>query len=108
MNRQIDLTVLVTDESAVAEASAKDLSQVRTYKGAGWAKKHPNDAPDDVVGYSLAVARALRDLADNFESAAEMAMNNPLASVSMDGWTFGNWDGPVATSTTGVVNGFKA
>ncbi len=101
MNKTVHLTVLVSDETAVVEAQAPSFTEngEGSVKGAGWAKKHPNDKPDAEIGYNVAMARALRDLADKYDSRATEAMNNPVvmhtfpsmyidtSSLKSPGWT---------------------
>lgn len=79
MNKTVSFTVLVSDETAVVEATAPTLreSGEGSVKGSGWAKKHPNDKPDQEVGYDVAMARALRALADEYDKRAEELMTNP-------------------------------
>lgn len=74
MKTVIEINALVSDESAVAEATVVrgagmgDTPPISN--GTGWSKKHPHDTPDKVVGYNLAMARVLRDLADQYETVA--------------------------------------
>ena len=75
MNRSISLTVLLDGEASVAEARGTTLSQVGELKATGSAKKHPKDPSEDEVGFNLAVARALRALADQYEKRAEQAQH---------------------------------
>jgi hypothetical protein len=57
----VDHVVLQTTEAAVAKVTVKLLG--RTVVGMGESKKHPTDDNDAVVGYELALARALSDAA---------------------------------------------
>ena len=81
MNKSITLTVLLDGEAAVAEARGGTLTGIGELKGTGSAKKHPKDTSDAEVGFDLAVARALRALADQYELRAEQAMNMPPQRV---------------------------
>lgn len=82
MNKTISLTALVSDESAVVEAQTSSYSNIGTVSATGWSKKHPNDEADNETGYNLAVARALRSLADEFEKRAEARMNSTTYVLS--------------------------
>lgn len=73
MNKMVNLTVLVDDEAAVAEARGSTLRGLGELRGTGSAKKHPDDSPDPEVGFNLAVSRALRALADQYELRADQA-----------------------------------
>lgn len=72
MRQTIEATVLTTPEATVVEVEGS--SALETYRGnlkaTGYAKKHPNDTHDTEVGHSLAMARALRELADRYEKRA--------------------------------------
>lgn len=72
MRQTIEATVLTTPEATVVEVEGS--SALETYRGnlkaTGYAKKHPNDTHDAEVGHSLAMARALRELADTYEKRA--------------------------------------
>lgn len=81
MNKMVNLTVLQDGEAAVAEARGGTLTGLGELKGTGSAKKHPKDTSDAEVGFNLAVARALRALADQYELRAEQAMNLPPQKV---------------------------
>ncbi|MFN2638119.1 MAG: dsRBD fold-containing protein [Gemmatimonadaceae bacterium] len=102
MNKTIYLTALVSDETAVVEASAPTRTEngEGSLSGTGWAKKHPNDKPDVEVGYNLAVARALRDLADSYELLANEAMENPVKTFDMSGYV----TGPVEMTYGGLAD----
>lgn len=86
MNKTVSFTVLVSDETAVVEATAPTLreSGEGSVKGSGWAKKHPKDKADQEVGYDVAMARALRALADEYDKRAEEAMANPVQHIFLD------------------------
>lgn len=77
MNKTIHLTALVSDESSVVEATGPSFHETGegSVKATGWAKKHPKDEPDAYVGYNVAVARALRSLADEYDAKANQAMD---------------------------------
>jgi hypothetical protein len=74
VNKTISVTVLLDGEASVAEARGSTLSNVGELSGTGSAKKHPNDSSDNEVGFNLAVSRALRALADQYETRANEAM----------------------------------
>jgi hypothetical protein len=99
MNKTIHMTVLTSDETAVVEATAPLLSEQGegSVKGTGWSKKHPSDSPDQEVGYNLAVARALRDLADTYEAMADEAEANPQKWMDLSGYV----TGPITFTTEG-------
>lgn len=84
MNKTIHVTSVVSDETAAVEVNAPAFREQGegSLTATGWAKKHPNDKPDSEIGYNLAVARALRNLADQYEKCADEAMNNPLQTVT--------------------------
>jgi hypothetical protein len=73
MNRLINVSVLLSEDATVAEARGSTLSNIGELSGTGAAKKHPKDTPEPEVGFNLAVARALRSLADQYEKRAEQA-----------------------------------
>ncbi len=101
MNRLINVSVLLSEDATVAEARGSTLSNIGELSGTGAAKKHPKDLSDNEVGFNLAVARALRSLADKYEERAEQAQNLPPQRVvlGMDpGTVF--FDGTVWTSNT--------
>lgn len=77
MNKTIALNVLLNEDATVAEAQGSSLSEIGTLSATGSAKRHPNDYPDQNVGFNLAVARALRALADKYEDRANYAMDGP-------------------------------
>ena len=81
MNKTIAITALVSDESAVVEVQTSSYSNIGNITATGWSKKHPNDKPDAEIGYNVAVARALRDLADKFDERAEAASSQPLVTA---------------------------
>lgn len=82
MLKTFSVNVLLSDDASVAEATgALHPYAVGEVRGKGAAKRHPKDSPDETVGYSLAVARALRDLADQYEKRAEEAQNYPPQRV---------------------------
>lgn len=83
MNNTIQTEAMAGDNTAVVEVSTPGFVG-GDLKGSGWAKKHPKDKPSKEVGYNLAMARALRDLADKFETQADVVMKqNELP----DNWT---------------------
>ena len=73
MNKMINLTVLLDGEASVAEARGGTFSNIGELSATGSAKKHPKDTSNSEVGFNLAVARALRALADQYEKRAEIA-----------------------------------
>jgi hypothetical protein len=77
----VNLTVLLDGNASVAEARGGTFSNIGELSATGSAKKHPKDPSDNEVGFNLAVARALRALADQYEKRAEEAMNHPLRDV---------------------------
>ena len=81
MHKTISLTVLLDGEASVAEARGSTLNNIGELSATGSAKKHPDDQADREVGFNLAVARALRALADRYEHRAEIAQNNPQRFV---------------------------
>ena len=81
MNKTVSLTVLLDGEASVAEARGSTLNNIGELSATGSAKKHPQDASDNEVGFNLAVARALRSLANQYEQRAEIAQNNPQRFV---------------------------
>ena len=89
MRQTIEATVLTTPEATVVEVEGS--SSIETYRGnlkaTGYAKKHPNDTHDPEVGHSLAMARALRELADTYEKRAWERINHPLAHAYATGGT---------------------
>lgn len=83
MRQTIEVTVLSTAEATVAEVKGTTLHE--TNRGdlvaTGYAKKHPNDTHDSEVGHALAMARALKDLAEVYEKRAWDRINNPWKHV---------------------------
>ena len=79
MRQTIQVDVLATDEATVAEVQGTTYEE--TYRGdllgKGYAKKHPNDEHDAETGHALALARALRELADVYEKRAWERINRP-------------------------------
>jgi hypothetical protein len=88
MNKSVNLTVLLDGEASVAEARGSTLNNIGELRGTGSAKKHPKDHSDDEVGFNLAVSRALRALADQYElranQAAELTNYPPRYVLGMD------------------------
>ena len=84
MRQTIEATVLTTPEATVVEVEGS--AHLETYRGnlkaTGYAKKHPNDEHDAEVGHALAMARALRDLADRYEKRAWERINHPPQTVT--------------------------
>jgi hypothetical protein len=80
MRQTIQVDVLATDEATVAEVQGTTYEE--TYRGdllgKGYAKKHPNDEHDAETGHALAMARALRELADVYEKRAWERINHPV------------------------------
>lgn len=87
----IPIDVTVTDEVAVAETSGPSYGYNGSVlagavpTGRGWAKKHPNDRPNQVVGFNLAIARALQELADVYASRAAKEVG---ASIVVGGYEY--------------------
>jgi hypothetical protein len=81
MNKLVNLTVLTDKDAAVCEARGGTYASIGELSATGSAKKHPQDTSDNEVGFNLAVARALRALADQYEKRAEEAMSLPLRDV---------------------------
>jgi hypothetical protein len=79
VNKTITLSVLLHEDATVAEATGGTLRDIGTVSAKGSAKRHPSDHPDDVIGFNLAVSRALRALADQYEQRAEYAQHGPAA-----------------------------
>lgn len=78
MRQTIQVDVLLTDEATVAEVRGGTyLESNPTYVAQGYAKKHPKDNHDAEVGHSLAMARALKALAETYEQRAWDRINNP-------------------------------
>jgi hypothetical protein len=75
MNKMVNLTVLLDGEASVAEARGGTFSNIGELSATGSAKKHPKDTSEPEVGFNLAVARALRALADQYEKRAEQAQH---------------------------------
>lgn len=88
MIKSFGVNVLLSEDASVAEVTgAVAYNGVGELRGKGAAKRHPKDNPDEQVGYSLAVARALRDLADKYEQRAEEAMERPKLQAFFNGAT---------------------
>lgn len=106
MKKTFEVTALVTDESTVVEVAGTTLNGASPLVAKGYSKKHPKDNPNGNVGYSLAVARALRELAQHYENYAETsaALNNRrLASGApvLQAIDFGGYDTPNTFSGSG-------
>jgi hypothetical protein len=65
----VNINVLSTDDAAVAEVSVWVGSRAAASAVAS-SKRHPEDDPDQDAGASIALARALREVADDMEKAA--------------------------------------
>jgi len=100
-----------TDTFTTTQLATADVTvvEVRSSKGVvatGSAKKHPKDEPNKVVGGKLALARALRLLADGFEAEAEDEMSkaqkveSPGLTIHVKADHDGQW-----TTLGGVVPG---
>ncbi len=100
MNKTVSLTVLLDGEASVAEARGGTFNGVGEVIGTGAAKKHPKDSSDNAVGFNLAVARALRSLAEQYEKRANETTSSTLFSDIT--WTL---DGPITLSTRPLMNG---
>jgi hypothetical protein len=87
MRQTIQVDVLATDEATVAEVQGTTYEE--TYRGdllgKGYAKKHPNDEHDAETGHALAMARALRELADVYEKRAWERINHPRTYTFANG-----------------------
>jgi len=90
MRQTIQVDVLTTDEATVAEVQGTTYAE--SYRGGlkatGYAKKHPNDEHDAEVGHALAMARALKTLAEAYEKRAWERISHP--TVPKDNSDF--WD----------------
>lgn len=98
MRQTIEVDVLATSEATVVEV--KGGTYLETNRGnlvaQGYAKKHPNDTHDAEVGHALAMARALKQLAESYEKRAWERIEHPLVYTYVaDGvktWTVdGTW-----------------
>jgi hypothetical protein len=79
MRQTLQVDVLTTEEATVVEVQGTTYAE--TYQGNlkanGYAKKHPNDEHDAEVGHALAMARALKELAESYEKRAWERINHP-------------------------------
>jgi hypothetical protein len=84
MRQTIEVDVLSTTEATVVEVKGSTYREANRghIKSQGFAKKHPKDSHDPEVGHSLAMARALRDLAEAYETRAWERINHPLQTVT--------------------------
>lgn len=64
---QLDIAFLTADDVTVAQLTSPNPNY-GVYRGA--AKRHADDAQDDTIGGSLALARLLRNYADALEKSA--------------------------------------
>lgn len=90
MRQTINVDVLATDEATVAEVQGTTYRESNrgSLVGKGYAKKHPNDEYDAETGHALAMARALRELAESYEARAWERINTPVASKFAVGGLF--------------------
>jgi hypothetical protein len=83
MRQTLHVDVLTTKEATVVEVEGTTYAQ--TYQGnlkaSGYAKKHPNDEHDAEVGHALAMARALKELAESYERRAWDRINGSGETV---------------------------
>lgn len=90
MHQTIQVDVLATSEATVVEV--KGGTYLEASRGdlvaQGYAKKHPNDENDAEVGHALAMARALKELAESYEKRAWERINRKTVPVSHGEW----WD----------------
>lgn len=86
MHQTIQVDVLATSEATVVEVKGGTyLESYPALVAQGSAKKHPNDEHDAEVGHALAMARALKELAESYEKRAWERINNPRTYVYADG-----------------------
>lgn len=87
MRQTISVDVLATDEATVAEVQGTTYQESNrgSLVGKGYAKKHPNDSHDAETGHALAMARALRELAEAYEKRAWDRINHPVRYVYATG-----------------------
>jgi hypothetical protein len=79
MRKAIEVEVLATTEATVVEVRGGTYFESdSSFVGQGYAKKHPNDDNDCETGHALAMARALRQLADAYESRAQDRIDHPI------------------------------
>lgn len=102
MKKTFEVTALVTDESTVVEVAGTTLNGASPLVAKGYSKKHPKDNANGNVGYSLAVARALRELARHYENYAEtsarLSNHNSVVLTAVD---FDGYDTPNTFSGSG-------
>ena len=102
MKKTFEVTALVTDESTVVEVAGTTLNGASPLVAKGYSKKHPKDNPNGNVGYSLAVARALRELAQHYENYAETSARlHDHSSVVLTAVDFGGYDTTTNTFSSG-------
>lgn len=79
MRQTIEVDVLATSEATVVEVKGGTYLETNPRIVAqGFAKKHPNDTHDPETGHALAMARALRELAEAYEKRAKERIDNPI------------------------------
>lgn len=79
MHQTIQVDVLATSEATVVEVKGGTyLESYPALVAQGYAKKHPNDEYDAEVGHALAMARALKELAESYEKRAWERINHPI------------------------------
>lgn len=61
----LELHILASDEACVAVLEIYGADGVEEFRG--WAKKHPKDSPNVVVGTSVALQRVFAEAAEYFE-----------------------------------------
>lgn len=92
MRQTIQVDVLATDEATVVEVTGGNyLETSRGLVAKGAAKKHPNDEHDAEVGHALAMARALKELAEIYEKRAWERINNPRTYAYASGGVLDNF-----------------
>lgn len=87
MRQTIEVDVLATSEATVVEMKGGTYLETNpAFVAQGHAKKHPNDTHDPETGHALAMARALRQLAEAYEKRAQERIDHPKVDTSS---TFG-------------------
>lgn len=76
---KIEMRLTETDHDC--EATATLATQLGTFRALGVARRNPLDPVIPMIGEELSIARALRSLAEQIESAAEEALNDNSSST---------------------------
>jgi hypothetical protein len=85
MRQTVEVDVLTTSEATVVEVKGGTYLQTNPELVAqGFAKKHPKDDHDAEIGHSLAMARALKALAESYEKRAWERINNPIETRTFE------------------------